>query len=73
VFARQAIGLIVVVEARMIRQGLTALGLSQRGSAPAHKADWARRSDMPMVMVLAWVAALALTTEGLMTFQHLFG
>jgi hypothetical protein len=34
---------------------------------------WARRTDIPLAMVVAWIAALVITTEGLMTFQNLYG
>jgi hypothetical protein len=34
---------------------------------------WTRRTDIPLAMVLAWIAALVITTEGLMTFQNLYG
>ena len=34
---------------------------------------WSRRTDIPLGMVLAWLAALVVTTEGLMTFQSLYG
>ncbi len=34
---------------------------------------WSRRTDIPLAMVLAWIAALVITTEGLMTFQSLYG
>ena len=36
-------------------------------------AAWTRHTDIPLAMVLAWIAALVITTEGLMTFQNLYG
>lgn len=41
----------------------------------AHSPDraWMRRTDIPLAMILGWVAALIITTEGLMTFQNLYG
>jgi hypothetical protein len=44
-----------------------------RGQEASEDAHWARRTDFPLPMVLAWVAALVLTTEGLLTFQNLYG
>jgi hypothetical protein len=33
----------------------------------------ARQAEVPLVMVLAWIGALAVTTLGLMAFQASFG
>jgi hypothetical protein len=72
-FAESTVYRIVVLEAGMIR-------ISQRHRAGAAQdlgqnlgTGWARRSDIPLAMVLAWIAALVITTEGLMTFQNLYG
>jgi hypothetical protein len=35
--------------------------------------SWARRTDLPLGMILVWAAALVVTTEGLMVWQNLFG
>jgi hypothetical protein len=42
-------------------------GVREPATALAH------RTDIPLAMVLAWIAALVITTEGLMTFQSLYG
>ncbi len=59
----------------MIRQNLKLSELSQRNRTPGRdvKAEWTRKSDLPLAVIVAWLAALALTTEGLMTFQNLYG
>jgi hypothetical protein len=52
--------------------------VSDRRAAPSNEAglsdrSWARRTDLPLGMILAWAAALVVTTEGLMAWQNFFG
>ena len=66
VFASRTVCRIVVLEAGMIR-------MSQAKTGHAERPSWVRRADIPMPLILAWIAALVITTEGLMTLQNLYG